>query len=415
MSDKVYTSSFSGAQIDEAVDKVINGDIEGSNIKEGSIPLSALADKLQAELNCKYGLSEIVCILNSNNTTSDIFPIGDYFVYVSSKKTIIELNIGGRTDLSRLNGPYTVITSEVISGSKVKFSVSGGDISYYGNLIIGNKYNEVPTPTPDWNAQEGEAGYIENRTHFAKYIPIPKDASVVIDVPCTYDHDRGVHYLLKDIVVEYKYYYMTEYNKVIIPAGTDINGSVYVEAEAGGGPVTLEFSLTYDNGVVNIRIIRAPNYDFRVVIYNMLDDIYLPDTVLKTTPQKLSDTDKNQALANLGIADLLEALKPVELLSDSEFPTGDNVSQEDLDYIGLTRTVIDNIINGITTKVNYNGTLSDVTGVYKWNTGFKFSLIFIEDPQIIETETGIISTFFSASSYNVKYNGTNYKCSMSGF
>ena len=275
--------------------------VKGDKIKEGSIPMSALDDKLEAEINSKYGLSGIVCILNSNNTTSDIFPIGDYFVYVSSKKTIIELNIGGRTDLSRLNGPYTVITSEVISGSKVKFSVSGGDISYYGNLIIGNKYNEVPTPTPDWNAQEGEAGYIENRTHFAKYIPIPKDASVVIDVPCTYDHDRGVHYLLKDIVVEYKYYYMTEYNKVIIPAGTDINGSVYVEAEAGGGPVTLEFSLTYDNGVVNIRIIRAPNYDFRVVIYNMLDDIYLPDTVLKTTPQTLSDTAKNQALANLGI------------------------------------------------------------------------------------------------------------------
>ena len=276
--------------------------VKGDKIKEGSIPLSALDDKLEAEINSKYGLSGIVCILNSNNTTSDIFPIGDYFVYVSSKKTIIELNIGGRTDLSRLNGPYTVITSEVISGSKVKFSVSGGDISYYGNLIIGNKYNEVPTPTPDWNAQEGEAGYIENRTHFAKYIPIPKDASVVIDVPCTYDHDRGVHYLLKDIVVEYKYYYMTEYNKVIIPAGTDINGSVYVEAEAGGGPVTLEFSLTYDNGVVNIRIIRAPNYDFRVVIYNMLDDIYLPDTVLKTTPQTLSDTAKNQVKENLGIS-----------------------------------------------------------------------------------------------------------------
>ena len=271
--------------------------VKGDKIKESSIPLSALDDKLQAELNCKYGLSEIVCILNSNNTTSDIFPIGDYFVYVSSEKTIIKLNIGGRTNISI----YAYITSEVISESKVKFSFGGGNISHYGNLIIGNKYNEVPTPTPDWNAQEGEAGYIENRTHFAKYIPIPKDASVGIDVSYAYDHDRDVHYLLKDIVVEYKYSYHTIYNKVIIPAGTDINGSVYVKAEAGGGPVTLEFSLTYDNGVVNIRIIRALNFDFRVVIYNILDDIYLPDTILKTTPQTLSDTDKNQALANLGI------------------------------------------------------------------------------------------------------------------
>ena len=49
MSDKVYTSSFTGPQIDEAVDKVINGDIEGSHIKEGSIPFKALANLTSSE------------------------------------------------------------------------------------------------------------------------------------------------------------------------------------------------------------------------------------------------------------------------------------------------------------------------------------------------------------------------------
>lgn len=43
---------------------------------------------------------------------------------------------------------------------------------------------------------------------------------------------------------------------------------------------------------------------YRKDIYK-LDDKYIPDTVIKTTPQTLSDTDKNQALANLGIPRIL--------------------------------------------------------------------------------------------------------------
>lgn len=37
------------------------------------------------------------------------------------------------------------------------------------------------------------------------------------------------------------------------------------------------------------------------VFVKYVDDAVIPNTVLKTTPQTLTDTDKNQALANLGI------------------------------------------------------------------------------------------------------------------
>ena len=52
-----------------------------------------------------------------------------------------------------------------------------------------------------------------------------------------------------------------------------------------------------DDGESNILI--SSEVDFDLII--ALSSEFIPDTVLKTTPQTLSDTDKNQALANLGI------------------------------------------------------------------------------------------------------------------
>ena len=53
-------------------------------------------------------------------------------------------------------------------------------------------------------------------------------------------------------------------------------------------------NVLWDNGK-NLKINR------RGVWENVNNDVYLLDTVVKTTPQTLSDTDKNQALTNLGI------------------------------------------------------------------------------------------------------------------
>lgn len=78
----------------------------------------------------------------------------------------------------------------------------------------------------------------------------------------------------------------------------------------------------------------------------------LANAVVQTTPQALSDDAKNQVLANLGIADLLEAFKPIEIIET--IPTG-LVNQSDLDQIGLTYNKIDNILNGYTNTIIYCG------------------------------------------------------------
>lgn len=63
-----------------------------------------------------------------------------------------------------------------------------------------------------------------------------------------------------------------------------------------------------------------------------------------------------------GIADLLEALKPVRL---SDAPPIGNVTQEQLDEIGLTEKVINNIVNGYTNKICINDLTYSVTYIYK--------------------------------------------------
>ena len=86
----------------------------------------------------------------------------------------------------------------------------------------------------------------------------------------------------------------------------------------------------------------------------------------------LNDTDKNQALANLGIADLLEALKPVRLSGD--IPVG-NVTQEQLDEIGLTEKVINNIINGYTNKIYINNIAYNIPYTYEYDMGEQIEFV----------------------------------------
>ena len=50
------------------------------------------------------------------------------------------------------------------------------------------------------------------------------------------------------------------------------------------------------------------------LLVEKIPELCLPNTVLKTTPQRLSDTDKNQALANLGIQEKIEKLVNITYL-----------------------------------------------------------------------------------------------------
>ena len=126
----------------------------------------------------------------------------------------------------------------------------------------------------DWNAQKGEPGYIENK-------------------PFGFDDFKEVEWYIDE---DGLYYYCTEVSNQI-----KINGIVYDISEDitdidGVGVIIAEDG---------IRVYGADEDTLKSVLVKIkskIDEKYLPNTVLKTTPQSLSDEDKSQVKENLGIS-----------------------------------------------------------------------------------------------------------------
>ena len=136
----------------------------------------------------------------------------------------------------------------------------------------------------DWNAQEGESGHIENRTHYL-YDKSPQTLGKGIN-KIDYTHRKFI--LFNDTIQ-------------VLP---EFENNLEIRI-VSGPPVYLKYNVE-NSGEPVIELIDVANYfeNSTIEFYaniKKIDEKFIPDTVLKTTPQELSDTDKNQALANLGI------------------------------------------------------------------------------------------------------------------
>ena len=147
----------------------------------------------------------------------------------------------------------------------------------------------------DWNAKEGEVGYIKNKPFESgdiRQIYVNGDYSINvgkfnvgdrIDISwdLTYYNEKIVRGNTSFVIEEgvNTYYNKDNFNIYV----GDYNDGVHIYAEAFGGGES-------HYGKVIVAVNNKP-----------IPESYIPNTVIKTTPQTLSDTDKNQALANLGI------------------------------------------------------------------------------------------------------------------
>lgn len=127
----------------------------------------------------------------------------------------------------------------------------------------------------DWNAQEDEPGYIENK-------------------PFGYFDFKEVEWYLSE---DENYHYCTEISNQIKFNGIvyDIFDNEVTNIDGAGGVIVST------QGISAYGFSQDTLKSVLVKIEYKIDEKYLPDTYIKTTPQTLSDTDKNQALANLGI------------------------------------------------------------------------------------------------------------------
>lgn len=151
--------------------------------------------------------------------------------------------------------------------------------------------------TPDWNANEGEAGFIKNKPFnlviqnidFELY-----DDKVSTYISDIYDYD-GFYILDKPVQFNGNYNFTIDYLEgfeqyrgitIELQSSDIIVTPNYIDTEFGD---TIEGFLDYCNRIIKLFKIKV------------IDNLFIPDTVLKTTPQPLSDENKNQALSNLGI------------------------------------------------------------------------------------------------------------------
>jgi hypothetical protein len=207
-----YKSKHTGAQVDEAVSKVLNGDIEGSNIKEGSIPLSALATEVKDKLNNIFTVPDdfIEEQYDEPDEGGAMGKVKQVYVTDILENGYTKVNIGGilgdiniTDDFINIIMKYEVFETEKKEESYSELFILIQDCTYTQQVYI----NKSPFITPaiftdvaningdirldfvksvtdeettipeenkqlfkknmgsfaDWNAQKGEAGYIENK------------------------------------------------------------------------------------------------------------------------------------------------------------------------------------------------------------------------------------------------------------
>lgn len=225
-----------------------------------------------------------------------------------------------------------------------------GDAIKEGSIPLSALSNEVKgkienASGANWEAKEGEAGYIENKPFGIGEELIPLDMIVKFSQLQKVSVDWASNVF--DVYLHPDPGYDSFISKDINPDADDIlnikekgagrvfgysinNKMIYEEIDHNNFNQTLDGIDTQFDFVLGMKysqdtigdtgnyfvVYEGVMYVIHNITYNKIyndesymnvyhtekiHENYLPDTILKTTPQTLSDTDKNQALANLGI------------------------------------------------------------------------------------------------------------------
>ena len=166
------------------------------------------------------------------------------------------------------------------------YKVKGSSIEE-GSIPLNALKNDIITKIENgcsnWNANEGEAGYIENRTHYEIQIPLSTtDYTFIEDFPKYYDDATERYYSKQDVDILYTEdgddYLLT------IPANTLLgyeHKTDVVNIEINDGEI-FNFESYSDTGDIFIKVTRSNSgNNFRVVLYTQLDEKFIPDTIAR--------------------------------------------------------------------------------------------------------------------------------------
>ena len=195
--------------------------------------------------------------------------------------------------------------NQLVSGSNIK-TVNGMSLLGSGNINIESGY-------VDWNAQEGEAGYIKNRTHYIERRFLTNVKINPIEWEITYDdtdeyREFGIarlkeslspfddYFIVVDCIDEddnnYEHYkevvlklsnewqYVEQGNELFWEIKID---NTYDEVSGDGGLYLMVRDI-YGNNITNIEFAYCDEFNFYI---KKIDEHYLPNTLLKTSDLSL--------------------------------------------------------------------------------------------------------------------------------
>lgn len=183
----------------------------------------------------------------------------------------------------------------------------------------------------DWNAIEGENGYIKNKpfrfidvegneykfTNPLKkedFIPEIDENGEIYKYKKSIDANDLQYVVCNKKMTSYGYLYDTEYYPVKRTGNrfhvdfSEYGGYVYITEEMNEEAGYYNYWLVVEVTMPNMffpenTVYIIDNYENEVEYVTASVNIDIPDTVVKTTPQNLSSTAKNQVKENLGISD----------------------------------------------------------------------------------------------------------------
>ena len=302
---------------------IINGEIYYDSLKvtktnKNVIYVESLPFKSIAEINNLY--------LDSNYTIFciDKYKLGGVNVSLGShaegyntRSFGIASHTDGYNTISKNLGEHASGIYNVSNGD-TQFSIGIGtsdtdrknafEVKQNGDIYVEGvegKIQDKLNTSPDWNAQEGEVGYIENKPFYGGNV-IRTVGSGVIMSPKSFTINN--YYRAK--ITTFRYYNSEgEYTDIDFDLKTGFASTIVGD----GFELYVSYNINYPNATIEFveLTLNGGWIAFFVDEYDMLkalEDKYIPNTILKTTPQTLSSTDKNQALTNLGLTDILRQI-----------------------------------------------------------------------------------------------------------
>lgn len=217
------------------------------------------------------------------------FKIGDGVTLVNDLPFQVDIS-----DFEDYKVKQTVVVDPTANGNALAFidTISQDEM---GKITVTKKnVGKVSTATPNWNAAEGEDGYIENRTHWAEQsyeVIVPETTETTGIIPSNETLFVGGQYIVTVDGVEYSCQrYFNENNEICLGDSRLCNGDM-------SNPVDLPFyavsgwdmplgsfeeivvvDIIYPDSDTHTIKIKAVSED---LIYHTLDENFIPETIAR--------------------------------------------------------------------------------------------------------------------------------------